>query len=155
MLLAVVAEPAVGEGTRYAPPRGFGYHGRFRRRGDCGVRRDGSGLVRSPRTNQAGARCDPVTGCDIQRDRRATRGQKIYDRSPCDRDDGRSQLSSKMKGPRATRFSDRAESLLRRIFIEDWSLKLLALTITLTLWFFVSSRPSQREVLVEPRIEGK
>jgi hypothetical protein len=60
-----------------------------------------------------------------------------------------------MKSPRATRFSDRAASLLRRIFIEDWSLKLLALTITLALWFFVSSRPSQREVLVEPRIEGK
>ena len=60
-----------------------------------------------------------------------------------------------MKSPRATSISDRAASLLRRIFVEDWSLKLLALTITLALWFFVSSRQSQREVLVEPRIEGK
>jgi len=60
-----------------------------------------------------------------------------------------------MRSPRAKRISDRAASLLRRIFIEDWSSKLLALTITLALWFFVSSRPSQREVLVEPRIEGK
>ena len=34
-------------------------------------------------------------------------------------------------------------------------MKLLALTITLALWFFVSSRQSQREVLVEPQIEGK
>jgi YbbR-like protein len=60
-----------------------------------------------------------------------------------------------MKSPRLSRISEGATSLLRRIFIEDWSLKLLALTITLALWFFVSSRPSQREVLVEPRIEGK
>jgi len=60
-----------------------------------------------------------------------------------------------MKSPRATKISDRLASLLRRVFIEDWSLKLLALTITLALWFFVSSRASQREVLVEPRIEGK
>jgi len=60
-----------------------------------------------------------------------------------------------MKSPRVTKISDRLASLLRRVFIEDWSLKLLALTITLALWFFVSSRASQREVLVEPRIEGK
>jgi hypothetical protein len=60
-----------------------------------------------------------------------------------------------MRSARATKISDRVASLLRRIFIEDWSLKLLALTITLALWFFVSSRASQREVLVEPRIEGK
>jgi YbbR domain-containing protein len=53
------------------------------------------------------------------------------------------------------RISDRVASLLRRIFIEDWSLKILALTITFALWFFVSSRQSEREVLVEPRIEGK
>jgi len=60
-----------------------------------------------------------------------------------------------MRSARATKISDRVASLLRRIFIEDWSLKLLALTITLALWFFVSSRASKREVLVEPRIEGK
>jgi len=29
---------------------------------------------------------------------------------------------------------------LRRIFIEDWSLKLLALAITLVLWFLISGR---------------
>ena len=44
---------------------------------------------------------------------------------------------------------------MRRIFVEDWGLKLLALAITLALWFFVSARQSEREVLVEPRIEGK
>ena len=57
-----------------------------------------------------------------------------------------------------------AERWLRRIFVEDWSLKLLALAITLALWFFVSGhgserllsgRESEREVVVEPRIEGK
>ena len=50
---------------------------------------------------------------------------------------------------------ERVESWLRRVFVENWSLKLLALTITLALWFFVSARQTQREVLVEPRIEGK
>jgi YbbR domain-containing protein len=50
---------------------------------------------------------------------------------------------------------ERVESWLRRVFVEDWSLKLLALTITLALWFFVSARQSEREVLIEPRIEGK
>jgi hypothetical protein len=44
---------------------------------------------------------------------------------------------------------------LRQIFIEDWSLKLLALTITLALWFFVSAHESEREVMVEPHVEGK
>jgi YbbR domain-containing protein len=44
---------------------------------------------------------------------------------------------------------------LRQIFVEDWSLKLLALTITLALWFFVSAHQSEREVLVEPQVEGK
>ena len=39
--------------------------------------------------------------------------------------------------------------------MEDWSLKLLALTITLALWFFVSAHQSEREVVVEPQIEGK
>src|SRR6266550_7883311 len=44
---------------------------------------------------------------------------------------------------------------LRQIFMEDWSLKLLALTITLALWFFVSAHQSEREVVVEPQVEGK
>jgi len=47
------------------------------------------------------------------------------------------------------------ENWLRRIFIEDWSLKLLALAITLVLWFLVSGRVSEREVIVEPKIQGK
>ena len=38
--------------------------------------------------------------------------------------------------------------------MEDWSLKLLALTITLALWFFVSAHQSEREVAVEPQVEG-
>ena len=50
---------------------------------------------------------------------------------------------------------ERLESWLRRIFVEDWSLKLLALAITLVLWFFVSAHQTEREVAVEPRIEGK
>jgi len=37
------------------------------------------------------------------------------------------------------------EGWLRRIFIEDWGLKLLALAITLVLWFVVSGRDIQRE----------
>jgi len=48
-----------------------------------------------------------------------------------------------------------AEHWLRRIFIEDWSLKLLALAITLALWFVVSGREVERELAVEPRVEGK
>jgi uncharacterized protein (DUF58 family) len=44
---------------------------------------------------------------------------------------------------------------LRRIFIEDWGLKLLALAITLVLWFVVSGREVERELTVEPRVEGK
>lgn len=55
----------------------------------------------------------------------------------------------------STRIGDRVESWLRRLFVEDWSLKLLALTITLALWFFVSARQSEREVVVEPRVEGR
>jgi YbbR domain-containing protein len=51
--------------------------------------------------------------------------------------------------------ADRIESWFRQIFVEDWGLKILALTITLALWFFVSARQSEREVTVEPRIEGK
>ena len=53
------------------------------------------------------------------------------------------------------RFPERLESWLRRIFIEDWSLKLLALAITLALWFFVSAPQSEREVPIEPRVEGR
>jgi YbbR-like protein len=48
-----------------------------------------------------------------------------------------------------------AERWLRRIFIEDWSLKLLALAITLVLWFVVSAREIEREITVEPNVEGK
>jgi YbbR domain-containing protein len=48
-----------------------------------------------------------------------------------------------------------AELWLRRIFIEDWSLKLLALAITLVLWFVVSGREIEREITVEPSVEGK
>src|SRR3982074_2368299 len=44
---------------------------------------------------------------------------------------------------------------LRRIFIEDWGLKLLALAITLVLWFVVSGREIEREVVVEPHYEGQ
>lgn len=55
----------------------------------------------------------------------------------------------------STGIPERLESWLRRILVEDWSLKLLALAITLALWFFVSAHQSEREVLVEPRIEGK
>src|ERR1041385_1618965 len=51
--------------------------------------------------------------------------------------------------------AERVESWLRQIFVEDWGLKILALTITLVLWFFVSARQSEREVTVEPRVEGK
>ena len=53
------------------------------------------------------------------------------------------------------RVPERIGSWLRELFIEDWSLKLLALAITLALWFFVSANQSEREVEVEPRIEGK
>ncbi len=47
------------------------------------------------------------------------------------------------------------ESWLHRIFIDDWSLKLLALAITLVLWFVVSGREIERELVVEPRYEGQ
>lgn len=51
----------------------------------------------------------------------------------------------------------RAESWLRRLFIEDWSLKLLALAITLILWFAVSGQEPriERELGIEARLEGK
>ncbi len=56
----------------------------------------------------------------------------------------------------ATRASGSVESWLRRIFIEDWGLKLLALAITLVLWFVVSGREIQRELVVEePHLEGR
>ncbi|HYV25663.1 MAG TPA: hypothetical protein VE969_10555 [Pyrinomonadaceae bacterium] len=37
-------------------------------------------------------------------------------------------------------FGARGRRWLRRIFVEDWSLKLLALAITLVLWFLVTGR---------------
>jgi len=57
--------------------------------------------------------------------------------------------------PSTPTIAERVESWLRQMFVEDWGLKILALTITLVLWFFVSARQSEREVTVEPRIEGK
>jgi hypothetical protein len=54
-----------------------------------------------------------------------------------------------------TRPSGSAERWLHRIFIEDWGLKLLALAITLVLWFVVSGREVERELIVEPRLQGK
>src|ERR1700694_4138305 len=56
---------------------------------------------------------------------------------------------------RFTRSPGTAGGLMRRIFIEDWSLKLLALAITLVLWFMVSGREIERELSVEPQLEGK
>jgi len=44
---------------------------------------------------------------------------------------------------------------VRAIFVEDWGLKLLALAITLVLWFMVSGRIAEREIAIEPRPEGK
>jgi hypothetical protein len=44
---------------------------------------------------------------------------------------------------------------LRRIFVKDWGLKLLALTITLVLWFVVAGREVERELVVEPQLSGK
>ena len=46
-------------------------------------------------------------------------------------------------------------SLMHRIFIEDWNLKLLALAITLVLWFAVSGRDIERDLVVEPQIDGR
>ena len=51
--------------------------------------------------------------------------------------------------------AERIESWLRQMLLQDWGLKILALTITLALWFFVSARQAEREIAVEPRIEGK
>jgi len=44
---------------------------------------------------------------------------------------------------------------LRGVFVEEWGLKLLALAITLVLWFMVSGRIAEREVIVEAKPEGK
>src|SRR5689334_5022152 len=57
--------------------------------------------------------------------------------------------------PMPTKPSRSIPEWLRQIFTEDWSLKLLALTITLALWFFVSAHESEREVMVESHVEGK
>src|SRR5437879_9590244 len=46
-------------------------------------------------------------------------------------------------------------TLFRSVFIEDWSLKLLALAITLILWFVVSGHDIEREVAVQASLEGK
>jgi hypothetical protein len=56
---------------------------------------------------------------------------------------------------RFTRAPGTAGGLMHRIFIEDWNLKLLALAITLVLWFMVSGRDIERELVVEPQLEGK
>ena len=57
----------------------------------------------------------------------------------------------------ASRFSRPAgaRGLMRRIFVEDWNVKLLALAITLVLWFAVSGRDVERDVVVEPQIDGR
>jgi len=44
---------------------------------------------------------------------------------------------------------------VRGLFADDWGLKLRALAITLVLWFMVSGRITQREVIVEAKPEGK
>lgn len=44
---------------------------------------------------------------------------------------------------------------VRGIFVDDLGLKLLALAITLVLWFMVSGRITEREVMVEAKPEGK
>jgi hypothetical protein len=49
----------------------------------------------------------------------------------------------------------RARSWWRRLLVENWSLKLLALAITMVLWFMVSGRVAEREIAVEPKLEGK
>src|ERR1700687_5715986 len=56
---------------------------------------------------------------------------------------------------RESKLTGASEGWLRRIFIEDWGLKLLALAITLVLWFVVSGREIERELMVEPSVGGK
>ena len=55
------------------------------------------------------------------------------------------------------RFAEPVDSWqrVRGLFVDDWGLKLLALAITLVLWFMVSGRIAQREVMVEVKPEGK
>ncbi len=56
------------------------------------------------------------------------------------------------------RFAKPADSpwrRLRAVFVEDWGLKLLALAITLVLWFMVSGRMTEREIVVEAKPEGR
>jgi YbbR domain-containing protein len=55
------------------------------------------------------------------------------------------------------RFAEPADfwQRVRGLFVDDWGLKLLALAITLVLWFMVSGRIAQREVMVEAKPEGK
>jgi len=50
---------------------------------------------------------------------------------------------------------DNSWQRFRGIFVEEWGLKLLALAITLVLWFMVSGRIAEREVIVEAKPEGK
>ena len=44
---------------------------------------------------------------------------------------------------------------LRSIFVDDWGLKLLALAITLVLWFMFSGRTAEREIVIEAKAEGR
>ena len=44
---------------------------------------------------------------------------------------------------------------VRAILVKDWGLKLLALAITLVLWFMVSGRNAEREIVVEAKPEGR
>jgi hypothetical protein len=55
----------------------------------------------------------------------------------------------------ATHASGFDQRWLRRIFVQDWGLKLLALAITLVLWFVVSGREVERELVVDPQLSGK
>lgn len=50
---------------------------------------------------------------------------------------------------------DSWQQRVRGVFVDDWGLKLLALAITLVLWFMVSGRITEREVMVEAKPEGK
>src|SRR3989442_10284509 len=62
-----------------------------------------------------------------------------------------------MPVPNASQFTHApglTERWFRRVFIEDWSLKLLALAITLILWFVVSGHDIERELPVQPRLDG-
>lgn len=56
---------------------------------------------------------------------------------------------SSVPGPRTP---SRAERLMRKIFIEDWNLKLLALGITLALWFLVTSQNTPVNTVVSVQL---